>query len=75
MKNDNINPNLIKYKDTFMKLHVPVLALTQLYIAFYRSYITKTVNSYLGVTRSFMLCVYHFMVMSVFLSCAIISRK
>lgn len=75
MKIDNINPNLIKYRMSFQQLHVPFLAITQLYVAFYRAYTAPTVNNRSGMPRSFVLMLQQFIVMSIFFTMAIISKK
>lgn len=75
MKIDNINPNLIKYRMSFQQLHVPFLAITQLYVALYRAYMAPWVNNRSGMPRTFVLMLQQFIVMSLFFVMAIISKK
>lgn len=75
MKHDNIKPTLLKYNLTFTKLHIPFLALTQLYIAYYRAYIAGMVNNNMGMPRSFVLLIKQFLVSSLFLVLSLLGGK
>jgi hypothetical protein len=74
MKTDYVNPKLQKYHLTFSKLHIPLLALTQLYIAYYRAYIAGMVNNNMGMPRSFVLLMKQFLVALLFLIMALVSK-
>lgn len=75
MKADFVSVRLQKYNDTFNKLHVPLLAITQLYVAFFRAYAAPTVNNGMGMPRSFVLLFQQFLVGSIFFFLSLFSGK
>lgn len=75
MKVDYISPKLVRYHLDFTKLHIPLLALTQLYIAYFRAYIAGFLNNRMGMPRSFVLLLKQFLVSSVFFFMAYFAGK
>jgi len=75
MKADYIDAKLEVYRLTFSKLHIPLLALTQLYIAYYRAYISGIVNNNMRMPRSFVLLVKQTLIALMFLIMALVSKK
>jgi hypothetical protein len=75
MKVDNINPNLLKYRLSFQQLHIPLLALAQLYLAYYRGYISRVINNGSGIPRTFVFIVMQFTVMILFFGASIVGKK
>ena len=55
MKSGNVKKSILKYHLTFNKLHIPLVALSQLFIAYYRLSISRYVNTEMGTPRSFIL--------------------
>lgn len=75
MKSDNLDPRLRKYRITFNRLHIPLLAITQLFAAFYRAYISSSLNYGLGMPRSFVSVFYQFSICLMFLILSLITRR
>lgn len=55
MKIENVTGSLLSYRMTFIDLHIPFLALVQLYIAYFRTFMAGTINNGLGIPRTFVL--------------------
>lgn len=55
MKLENVAGRLMSYRMTFNDLHIPFLAIAQLYIAYFRTYMAATINNGLGIPRTFVL--------------------
>jgi len=66
MKVENVHPNLIKYSLTYHDLHIPFLAIAQLYIAYYRGFISPIVNNKMGISWTFILLMKQFYIWLIF---------
>lgn len=75
MKADAVDPKLLRYHVTFNKLYVPFLALSQLFTALYRIYISGTISYYLGVPRTFSIFFKQLNMALIFLAFALIGGK
>lgn len=75
MKFDNIDPRLLKYHLTFNTLHIPFLALTQLFVAYYRSYISGVLSYRLGIPRSFVILLKLFLESLLFFGFSVAGKK
>lgn len=75
MKVDNVHKNYVQYTLTFQHLHIPLLALAQLYVSYWRTFIQTTVNYKLGMPKTFVYGVFHGVVALIFLFFAIISGQ
>jgi hypothetical protein len=75
MKTDYVNEKDQKYHNTFQKLHIPFLALCQLFIAYYRSFISGPLSYRMGMPRSFVLLVKQLLTVLLFLAIAYFGNK
>ena len=75
MKFGNVQKKYVSYTMTFQHLHIPMLALAQLYVAYWRVFIQNSVNYKLGMPKTFVYGVFHFLVAMIFLVLAIVSGK
>ena len=60
MKIGNVKENLKTYRVTLNKLYHPLILLTQLYIAYFRCYISRYFHTKNGVPRAIMLTIRQF---------------
>ena len=75
MKVENVARKLLSYRMTFVDLHIPFLALTQLYIAFFRTFMAPTINNGLGMPRTFVLGMHQLWVSLLFFAFSFFSGK
>lgn len=65
-KIDNVTSRLKSYRMTFIDLHIPFLAIAQLYIAFYRKFIASMMYTQIHIPRTFVLGFHNLCVWVVF---------